>query len=137
LLKNILLCIVTCFLCTACQKDIPDPEVRNKIVIEPMHIVLAENEMEVIGSKSQDIFSVRHHVKGENVYVECFIPGISFTNRHTSMIVSVDGKEKKVVNTAAFIIKRLSSGKHQIQLEVVENNQKRPDMRKDFVITVP
>lgn len=136
MLKNIILCIVTCFLCTACQKDIPDPEVKNKIVIEPMNIVLSDNEVEV-GGKSQDLFSVRSHVKGEDVFVECFIPGISFTNRHTSLIVSVDGKEKKVVTTAAFIIKGLSSGSHQIQLEVVENNQKRPDMRKDFVITIP
>ncbi|MEK3989445.1 hypothetical protein [Robertmurraya sp. FSL R5-0851] len=120
----------------ACHKDIPDPEVKKEISIVPMHTVRAENDVVVLGMKSEHSFTVQHHVKRNNVYVECFIPDISFTNRNTSLIVSVDGKQKKVVTTAAFIIKGLSKGSHQIQLQVVEKNQKQEDMIKDFEVLI-
>jgi hypothetical protein len=123
-------------LLNACHKDIPDPEVKREVSIVPMHTVRAENDVVVLGMKSEQSFSVQHHVKENNVYVECFIPDISFTNRNTSLIVSVDGKQKKVVTTAAFIIKGLSKGSHQIQLQVVEKNQRREDMKKDFEVLI-
>ncbi len=123
-------------LLNACHKDIPDPEVKREVSIVPMHTVRAENDVVVLGMKSEQSFSVQHHVKENNVYVECFIPDISFTNRNTSLIVSVDGKQKKVVTTAAFIIKGLSKGSHQIQLQVVEKNQRREDMKKNFEVLI-
>ncbi|AYA75299.1 hypothetical protein DOE78_07560 [Bacillus sp. Y1] len=123
-------------LLNACHKDIPDPEVKREVSIVPMHTVRAENDVVVLGMKSEQSFSVQHHVKENNVYVECFIPDISFTNRNTSLIVSVDGEQKKVVTTAAFIIKGLSKGSHQIQLQVVEKNQRREDMKKDFQVLI-
>lgn len=123
-------------LLNACHKDIPDPEVKREVSIVPMHTVRAENDVVVLGMKSEQSFSVQHHVKENNVYVECFIPSISFANRNTSLIVSVDGKQKKVVTTAAFIIKGLSKGSHQIQLQVVEKNQRREDMKKNFEVLI-
>jgi hypothetical protein len=49
----------------------------------------------------------------------------------------VDGKQKKVVTTAAFIIKGLATGSHQIHLQVVEKNQQRDDMKRNFEILIP
>ncbi|WP_066052887.1 hypothetical protein [Robertmurraya korlensis] len=121
----------------ACHKDIPDPEVKKEISIEPMHTIRAENDVVVLGMKPDQSFTVQHHVKENNVYVECFIPDISFSNRNTRLIVSVDGKQKKVVTTAAFIIKGLSTGSHQIDLQVVENNLKRDDMKRNFEVLIP
>ena len=124
-------------LLNACQNEIPDPEVKKEIAIEPMHTIRAENDVVVLRMKSEDSFSIQHHVKEKNVFVECLIPDISFTNRNTSLIVSVDGKESKVVTTAAFIIKGLTSGTHQIDLQVVENNQKRDDLKKNLEVIIP
>lgn len=136
LVRKMVFVFLIVLLLNACHKDIPDPEVKREISIVPMHTVRAENDVVVLGMKSEHSFSVQHHVKENNVYVECFIPDISFTNRNTSLIVSVDGKQKKVVTTAAFIIKGLSKGSHQIQLQVVEKNQKREDMKKDFDVLI-
>lgn len=137
LIRKMVVALISVCLLNACQKDIPDPEVKKEISIEPMHTIRAENEVVVLRMRSEHSFSVQHHVKEKNVYVECLIPDISFTNRNTSLIVSVDGNEKNVVTTAAFIIKGLSSGTHQVDLQVVENNQKRDDMKKNFEVIIP
>lgn len=136
LVRKMVFVFLIVLLLNACHKDIPDPEVKKEISIEPMHTVRAENDVVVLGMRSEQSFTVQHHVKENNVYVECFIPDISFTNRNTSLIVSVDGNQKKVVTTAAFIIKGLPKGSHQIQLQVVEKNQKREDMKKDFEVLI-
>jgi hypothetical protein len=136
LVRKMVIVFLIGLLLNACHKDIPDPEVKREVSIVPMHTVRAENDVVVLGMKSEQSFSVQHHVKENNVYVECFIPDISFTNRNTSLIVSVDGKQKKVVTTAAFIIKGLSKGSHQIQLQVVEKNQRREDMKKNFEVLI-
>lgn len=136
LVRKMVLVFLIGLLLNACHKDIPDPEVKREISIVPMHTVRAENDVVVLGMKSEHSFTVQHHVKENNVYIECFIPDISFTNRNTSLIVSVDGKQKKIVTTAAFIIKGLSKGSHQIQLQIVEKNQKREDMKKDFEVLI-
>lgn len=137
LIRKMVVALISVCLLNACHKDIPDPEVKKEISIEPMHTIRAENDVVVLRMRSEHSFSVQHHVKEKNIYVECLIPDISFTNRNTSLIVSVDGKEKNVVTTAAFIIKGLSSGTHQVDLQVVENNQKRDDMKKNFEVIIP
>jgi hypothetical protein len=137
LVRKMVIAFLSVCLLNACHKDIPDPEVKKEIAIEPMHTIRTENDVAVLRMKSEPSFFIQHHVKEKKVFVECLLSDISFTNRNTSLIVSVDGKEKKVVTTAAFIIKGLSSGTHQIDLQVVENNQKRDDMKKNFEVSIP
>ena len=57
-------------------------------------------------------FSVKTFVKGNDVYIECYVRDYQFTQSNqkelASIAVSIDGKKHSERNTAAFIIKDLT-----------------------------
>lgn len=124
-----------------CQNDKPKPE--TKLLVQPVNISEAVNEVPVsamaIDEKEQ--FFVSHKVKGKNIFIECFVPGITFRNTNASnkgsILLYVDGKLKEKISSAAFIVKGLSSGSHQIKIEVVKDSQSRPLLAKEFYVTIP
>lgn len=129
---------------TGCQKDILKPETNLDIV--PVHKVIASSSESVpvtnIPAK-KDPFFVQSRVKGNDLYIECIVTGISFRENDQSkaslgkIIVTVDGDKKEEVSTAAFIVKGLKSGNHRIHLEIMKLNNQPYKLSKEFTITIP
>lgn len=118
-------------LMVACQKEIPEPKVKN-ISLYPYEAILASaNKLEV------DPFFVSHQVKGNDVYVECRIKNISFRNNLALLVLTIDGKKMNEINHPAFIIKGLQKGTHQIKLEIMKKNEKNPTATREFKVTIP
>jgi hypothetical protein len=94
---------------------------------------------------SQEIpsFLVHHQTRGNDVFVECILTGISFRqNDHSKekvgkVLVSIDGKKKQEVTTAAFIIKGISPGNHKLKLEVVNLKNEPYGLEKEFLVDIP
>lgn len=120
-----------------CQKDLPEPEVKFKVI--QMSTVHAEHDMPVTIEQKREPFIVKHHVKGASVFVECMVSDISFrekSEKQGKIILYVNGKKKEEITTAAFIIKGLPRGTHQIKLEVVKPNNEPYHLQKEFAISI-
>lgn len=122
---------------TGCQKELPEPEVKFQVV--PMSTINTEHDLPVAIEQGREPFMVQHHVKGDNVFVECMIPNISFredSKNKGKIILMIDGKKREEIHTAAFIIKGLGRGTHQISLEVVTPNNEPYHLKKEFAVSV-
>jgi hypothetical protein len=86
---------------------------------------------------------VQYETKGNNVFVECILTGISFRESDKSkqkigkMVVWIDGRKKQEVTSAAFIVKGLSPGNHKLKLEVVQLNNESYGIMKEFLVNIP
>lgn len=111
-------------LLTACSNKIPEPE----------NVAQAATKNEI-----SDPFNVNYFVKGNSVFVECYIKDYSFSNHNqkhqTTVYVYMDDKKVKAVNTAAFIIKDIPVGPHQMRL-VIHNTGKKVDLIKQFKVHI-
>lgn len=123
---------------SACQKDMPEPEVKVKVI--PMSTIQAEEELPVMKETNNEDFRVQHHVKDERVFVECIIPSISFrenSNHPGKLLLYVNGNKKEEISTAAFVIKGLTKGNHHIRLVVVKPNNEPYGLEKEFTVSIP
>jgi hypothetical protein len=86
---------------------------------------------------------VQSNVKGNNVLVECILSGISFRDSDEKvqkvgkLVIWLDGKRTKEVKSAAFILKNLAPGKHEVKLEVVDLNNVPYGLTKEFLVNIP
>lgn len=86
---------------------------------------------------------VQSNIKGNNVFVECILSGISFRESNQNgqkvgkLVIWLDGKKTKEVNSAAFIIKGLPPGDHQVKLEVVDLKNVPYGVTKEFMVNIP
>ncbi|MEH7255489.1 hypothetical protein V7111_25605 [Neobacillus niacini] len=86
---------------------------------------------------------VQSKIKDNNVFVECILSGISFRESEQKnqkvgkLVIWLDGKKTREVNTAAFIIKGLSPGNHQVKLEVVDLKNVPYGLTKEFLVNIP
>ncbi|MFK9092303.1 hypothetical protein [Bacillus salipaludis] len=140
----ILFFLLTGIIC-GCQKDLPKPETKLKIVSLDQSNILHAEIVPVFYQYSKEFPSlfVQHETKGNQVFVECIVNGISFRESDHSkqkvgkMIVWVDGKRNSEVTSAAFIIKGLSPGGHKLKLEVVKLNNDPYGLAKEFMVNIP
>ena len=116
----------------ACQKEIPEPETKDISFHSDEAILASAKELPEV-----DPFFISHQVKGNDVYVECRIKGVSFRNDHAIMVLTIDGKKMNEINHPAFIIKGLQKGTHQIKLEIMKKNEKRVSATKEIKVTIP
>ncbi|GHI01276.1 hypothetical protein [Neobacillus kokaensis] len=86
---------------------------------------------------------VQYKTKGNHVFVECIVTGITFRQSDYSkqkvgkIVVWINGKRKSEVDSAAFIIKGLTPGNHKIKLEVVKLNNVPYGLDKEFIVDIP
>jgi hypothetical protein len=114
---------------TGCKEEIPKPESFNLI-----------SKAEAATEKKN--ISVKHVVQGKQVYVECIVPDVTFSNnnagkRKGKIVVTVDGKRYQEYRTAAFIIKGMNKGIHHLKVEVHDLSNKSLGISKQFYITIP
>lgn len=135
--------IVLCGLVTlaGCQKDIPEPE--TKIAVLSVNNNDFSSDIPVSGIEHQQTgpFFVRHQVKGKDVLIECIVQGITFreSNAHNKgkILLYVDGKKREEISSAAFIVKGLSSGTHQLKLDIINEKDASLHLKKEFYVTIP
>lgn len=86
---------------------------------------------------------VQSTIKGNNVFVECILSGISFRESNQNgqkvgkLIIWLDGKKSQEVNSAAFIIKGLPPGEHKVKLEVVDVKNIPYGLSKEILVNIP
>ena len=86
---------------------------------------------------------VHHQVKGNNLFVDCVLTGISFREADQSkqkigkMIVWIDGERYQEVTSAAFIVKGMSPGNHKLRLEIVKLTNQPYGLNKEFMVNIP
>ncbi|EIJ81622.1 hypothetical protein PB1_01735 [Bacillus methanolicus PB1] len=140
-IKNTFFILIFSSLLSACQKDIPEPETNISILPIEYANAAGDQPVSVIEDKGDKTFFVRHHVRGENLYIECMVSGISFRSNHTGntgkIILSIDGKKIKEISSAAFIVKGLNPGTHKVKLEIVKTNNEPYHLIKEFYATIP
>jgi hypothetical protein len=92
--------------------------------------------------KSPSLY-VQTKTKGNNVFVECILTGVSFRQSDQQdrkvgkLVIWLDGKKTKEVNSAAFIIKGLPPGEHTVKLEVVDLKNVPYGITQEFLVNIP
>ncbi|WP_099353557.1 hypothetical protein [Fredinandcohnia onubensis] len=91
----------------------------------PVEATITEN----VANNLERTLHVNHHVRGNDVYLECIIPNFTFkqSGGHKNegeghLNVLVDGRRTEKISTAAFIIKGLTKGEHTLKIQVVHND---------------
>ncbi|MFF2445969.1 hypothetical protein ACFVSW_02620 [Neobacillus sp. NPDC058068] len=128
-----------------CQKDLPKPETKPKIVIMELTNRKQFETLPVYNQNTNEIPSliVNHETRGSQVMIECIVTGISFRETDRSkdkvgkMVVWIDGKRASEASAAAFIIKGLSPGSHKLKIEVVKLNNEPYGLTKEFMVNIP
>lgn len=141
--KATIIVILSLFVTAGCQKDIPKPENKIQIVTVKNKPFGEEESIPVNNVPQQQApFYVQSQINGKNVYIECMVRGVTFRDDPKSqanpgkIIISIDGKKHQEVRAAAFIIKGLTTGKHQIKLDVVKLNGDPYSLSKEFTISI-
>lgn len=123
---------------SACQRDIPEPETKSFSFINELSVLAAEKK------QSQDeAFNVHYFLKDNDLFVECIIGNFSFRDNPVKgkqsgkLIVYINGKKSREVSSAAFIIRDLESGEHNIKLKVVNQKGQLTLLEKEFIIMIP
>jgi hypothetical protein len=90
-------------------------------------------------AKEQTI--IRHIVQENDVFVECMVPGVSFTGatkgaRRGKIVVFIDGFRKAEYHTAAFIMKDVPKGSHLVKVEIYNQKNKSFGISRNFYVTI-
>ncbi|CUA78945.1 hypothetical protein GCM10022628_19970 [Anoxybacillus suryakundensis] len=104
--------------------------------------VMSTHHLVAFAEQKQTLF-VKHHVKGNNVFVECIIDEFTFMkgthpkkDGQGRIHIYVNGKRVSETTTAAFVIRGLPVGKHTIRLELVHNDASKYNVSHEFTVTI-
>ncbi|OCA83936.1 hypothetical protein [Pseudobacillus wudalianchiensis] len=128
-----LIAILAVFAVAGCRTNVPEPETFSPSA--------SSSEAEVQAAEKG--WTVRHLLRGENVFVELIVPGVSFSNNGTNshkkgqVAVYVNGKHYNTYHTAAFIVKGLDPGRHQIDIKLVDRHNRSLGYEKTFFVSIP
>ncbi|TYR82609.1 hypothetical protein FZC66_03165 [Priestia megaterium] len=125
------LCVVSLVACQqAKSKSEIQPETKSALLIEN------ESLETFSGQQKKSALTVHQHVKGNNVYVECIIDGFSFANDQGFLQVKIDGKSIEQVKQAAFVLKNLSKGSHDITIELMKTETESYHLMNAFTVDI-
>jgi hypothetical protein len=141
-MKRLLFLGLICFLLSGCTQDKPKPE--GSVEIIPLQVSNMKNSaVEVVSQQQNATLTIKHHVRNQNVYVECFIPHFTFKDKggkrvtgEGHIVLYVDGKKVEDMNTAAFIVKGLDKGVHDMKVEVFHNDSTSYNLKKSWQINI-
>lgn len=131
-----LISVVLLLLLASCTNDKPTPEGVTHDTVPTIEVLNMQGLSSANGKKTGHSMSVRHHVRGNRVYVECYVSHFTFSDGSGYLQLSIDGKKVKKLRTAAFVIKDLSKGKHQIKVELVKNNHSKQVLKKEWTVNI-
>jgi hypothetical protein len=133
--------IIGLLMINACGTD--DPKPPEAMAMDTL-IVMGE-AVEVSTVVNESNVTVRHHVKGKDVYVEVVVPGFTFSSPNQKKNVNgqgylklyLNGEQIDEIHQAAFIVKGLPTGKHTLKIELVHNDSTSYGIKEDMSITIP
>ncbi|KWW11575.1 MULTISPECIES: hypothetical protein [Peribacillus] len=121
-----------------CGKKIPEPE-NAKMAIQDVSTLKAATTVSSIRNSDED-FRVKTFVKGNAVYVECYLKNYGFSNENgenaATVSVYIDNDKKVDMKTAAFIVKDVPSGRHKMKLEILNGSGKKTGLQKEFEVHI-
>jgi hypothetical protein len=129
-LSYIIVLIPLLIMIVGCHREIPEPETKYSTYVSALNV-----QASGVGDQNED-FIVKHIVKGNDVFFECLVKEISFRDNGGMMKVYVDGKQTRIVKSAAFVIKGLSKGQHHIKLQLYKPNDQKILAERDLPILV-
>ncbi|WP_246940280.1 hypothetical protein [Bacillus pinisoli] len=137
------LLLIMIVLLAACGTDDPKPPEANSHEVIPVSAYGKVVEASTTVSK-QDL-TIRHNVKDKNIYVEVVIPNFNFSSKGKQKKVDgegyihlyLNGKKVDEIHQAAFIVKGLPSGKHDVKIELVQNDATSYGVEEEFSVTIP
>ncbi|MFZ3588066.1 hypothetical protein ACOI1C_02075 [Bacillus sp. DJP31] len=128
---------------TACGTDDPKPPEAS---VMPMYLTYPIDESIVASASiNENNVTVRHHVKGNDVYVEVIVPSFTFTSSNKKINVDgegylklfLNGKQVDEIHQAAFIVKGLPTGKHNLKVELVHNDATSYGIAQEMSVIIP
>ncbi|WLR43646.1 hypothetical protein LC087_05735 [Bacillus carboniphilus] len=131
--RHIRLVIFISLICclAACTNDKPTPE--TKFEIDPLKTIALSNQVKEVTNMSKS-FHVNHHVRGNNIYIECYIPNYNFQKDKGRLQLYVDGNKAEDVQTAAFVLKDIPKGEHRLKLIYKRPNQ--TNLEKEWSVKI-
>lgn len=103
-------------------------------------MLLTIGSLSPVSAKSSNAFTVNHLVQQQDVYVDCYVEGVTLSGlgdgKKAKAVVSIDGVVVGQFHQAAFILKNVSKGEHILTVEIKERTGKSLGMKKDLVISV-
>lgn len=127
-MKRLIALVLVMMIVSGCTQRLPEPEVEKAKAMESTF----DNKKEII---------VHHSVDGNTLYIECFIPGVSFSNVKAGSqlgkaLLFINGQLYNEYETAAFIVKDIPSGTHTFKIDIVDRDNQPLGISKEFTATV-
>ncbi|QWC24360.1 hypothetical protein KJK41_08620 [Bacillus haikouensis] len=94
-------------------------------------------------AQAQETLSVKHIVQGNQVFIECIVPDVTFSSSRKGakkgkiVVTSNTNGLYKEFHTAAFVVKNLPKGNHILTIEVVSPKNKSLGIKKQLYVTIP
>ncbi|WP_096199231.1 hypothetical protein [Bacillus sp. FJAT-45350] len=120
-----------------------EDESLKSVQVESLH---RQQAIEVSVEKKERSLKVNHQVKGKDVYIECIVNDFSFSKDNAGKLhnegeghlqLYVDGQKVDSIYQAAFIVKGLPQGNHEIKVELVRNNHEPYGIEEEFTVSIP
>lgn len=126
-MKRLMAFFLVIIVVSGCAHRLPEPETEKAKAMES-----------TVGT-NKDI-TVHHNVQGNTLYIECFIPGVSFSSSKSGSqlgkaLLFIDGQLYNEYETAAFIVKDIPSGSHTFKIEIVNQDNQPLGIKKEFTAT--
>jgi hypothetical protein len=130
-MKFLMLMMVNVILLVGCSLHNNDKvDLSENITVVPIEVNESDT-LEAVAKNEKRSLSVKHEVKGKDVYIECYVPNFHFSQENVGkrnkdgeghIHLYLNGEKITKIYKAAFIVKGLPSGKHKIKIEIAHNN---------------
>ncbi|MDO7486662.1 hypothetical protein Q5O89_14165 [Peribacillus frigoritolerans] len=136
-MRKLILALTVLMAASGCGKKIPEPE-NSGIAMQEVS-TLAANTVSSIQNSDED-FRVKTFVKGNSVYVECYLKNYVFSESNPEQLATVsvfiDNQKKVDMKTAAFILKDVPNGMHKIKLEILNGAGEKTGLQKEIEVHI-
>ncbi|MGE7594996.1 hypothetical protein ACQKMY_17675 [Peribacillus frigoritolerans] len=137
-MKKLILALTVLMAATGCGKKIPEPE-NSGVAIQGVSTLEAATTVSSIQNSDED-FRVKTFVKGNSVYVECYLKNYGFSESNPEQLATVsvfiDNQKKVDMKTAAFIVKDVPNGMHKIKLEILNGSGEKTGLQKELEVHI-
>ncbi|MGZ9816458.1 hypothetical protein ACXM0N_11070 [Peribacillus simplex] len=137
-MRKLILALTVLMAASGCGKKIPEPE-NSGVTMQGVSTLKAATTVSSIRNSDED-FRVKTFVKGNSVYVECYLKNYGFSESNPEQLATVsvfiDNQKKVDMKTAAFILKDVPNGMHKIKLEVLDGSGEKTGLQKEIDVHI-
>jgi len=137
-MRKLILALTVLMAASGCGKKIPEPE-NSGVAMQDVSTHKAATTVSSIRNSDED-FRVKTFVKGNSVYVECYLKNYGFSESNPEQLATVsvfiDNQKKVDMKTAAFIVKDVPNGMHKIKLEILNGAGEKTGLQKEIEVHI-